>query len=1105
MSQPSAMPTPTVLIIGLGLLLLALLTVPFTPFVKLLVGVLLVVVAYSALRSRAQARLSEQRVEALVGELQERVARLEREVRVLRLQGATAPAAPRPAEALPAQPPAALSAGLPAARSAVAEPPNVATPEAVPALDFSLPADAAAPGGMPSATERATVRATIAAAAAIEANATAMTGAPALASSAPARASTAAMSRRARAADAGPPPPSMIDRGVAAARDWLLGGNTVARVGLLVLFVGVAFLLRYVAERTAVPIELRLAGVALGGVVFLVLGWRMRERRPGFAVTLQGGAIGILYLTAFAALRLYEVLPPVAAFAFMAALAALSAVLAVLQDARALAALGATGGFLAPLLVATGSGRIELLFSYYLVLNLGVLGVALFRAWRELNWIAFGFTFGVSGLWAVQRYSAADYPVGQGFLAAFWLLFLAVSLLYALRQPAARRGLVDTLLVFALPLVAFGIQTRFTQGLDLALAALVPAAVYLSVAMWLLRQRDASLQLLAEASFALGVGFLTLAVPLAASAQWTSAAWALEGVAMLWVGLRQRRLFPTAAGLLLHVAGAMALLLAAQRGALDFTPVLSGTTLNLAVLAACAFASGWLLARAAAWRADITPLLADGPWLARLLGWLWVVLLLWQPLAFPWYVLAWCVLALVLVAAVVRKAGERVQGEGEPAPISPEWWAGVLLVLLATFAAELRVDASTAHLQLTLRLALAVTAVAAALLSLRGGHALQRGAAAGLLTLGVLAWLVALLAETIARVDAAIAVAQLALVLVGVTALALSLLGRHLKWSWPQQLAQALFAAHLVLAAYVVFAAVFGALRPSAHFGWAVWPAAWGLFYLLLHRAEHGGPRLQAPVAGAVHVAALWLLVLMFAAELALRVDAVAGGGWFHATWGAVLALALWVSVQHALRWPLRAAPFAYASVGVPGLAAAALAWLLVGSVRAVDAAPLPSLPLLNPLDLAALLVLAALARWHIADTRAAWQAQVRLLLAGAAFFVINLIALRAVHLVAGVPWTVDALARSLLVQAMLSLLWTVVGMALMVLAHRRAVRPLWMAGAALLAVVVAKLFFVDLSGQGTLERIVSFVGVGLLLILVGYLAPVPPAARQGRAQEEAA
>jgi uncharacterized membrane protein len=38
------------------------------------------------------------------------------------------------------------------------------------------------------------------------------------------------------------------------------------------------------------------------------------------------------------------------------------------------------------------------------------------------------------------------------------------------------------------------------------------------------------------------------------------------------------------------------------------------------------------------------------------------------------------------------------------------------------------------------------------------------------------------------------------------------------------------------------------------------------------------------------------------------------------------------------------------------------------------------------------------------------------------------------------------------------------------------------------------KLFMVDLSGQGTIERIVSFVGVGALILVIGYLAPVPPA-----------
>jgi uncharacterized membrane protein len=64
-----------------------------------------------------------------------------------------------------------------------------------------------------------------------------------------------------------------------------------------------------------------------------------------------------------------------------------------------------------------------------------------------------------------------------------------------------------------------------------------------------------------------------------------------------------------------------------------------------------------------------------------------------------------------------------------------------------------------------------------------------------------------------------------------------------------------------------------------------------------------------------------------------------------------------------------------------------------------------------------------------------------------------------------------------------------------MIAATRRALRPLWIVGAALMALVVAKLFLVDLSGVGTIERIVSFIVVGLLMLLIGYFSPVPPRA----------
>ena len=79
------------------------------------------------------------------------------------------------------------------------------------------------------------------------------------------------------------------------------------------------------------------------------------------------------------------------------------------------------------------------------------------------------------------------------------------------------------------------------------------------------------------------------------------------------------------------------------------------------------------------------------------------------------------------------------------------------------------------------------------------------------------------------------------------------------------------------------------------------------------------------------------------------------------------------------------------------------------------------------------------------------------------------------------------------LVQTSLSIVWSVLAIGLMLLGNRRLQRAIWIVGAILMAGVVAKLFLVELSATGSLERIVSFIVVGLLLLLVGYFAPLPP------------
>ena len=111
-----------------------------------------------------------------------------------------------------------------------------------------------------------------------------------------------------------------------------------------------------------------------------------------------------------------------------------------------------------------------------------------------------------------------------------------------------------------------------------------------------------------------------------------------------------------------------------------------------------------------------------------------------------------------------------------------------------------------------------------------------------------------------------------------------------------------------------------------------------------------------------------------------------------------------------------------------------------------------------------------------------------------------NLILLRSVSNYMDVPYQFQPLMASQFVQALLSLVWTVSAMVLMRMAAQRGLRTLWGAGAALLAVVVLKLFAVDLSNAGGIERIVSFIGAGLLMVAIGYVAPLPPAARRAEA-----
>jgi uncharacterized membrane protein len=105
----------------------------------------------------------------------------------------------------------------------------------------------------------------------------------------------------------------------------------------------------------------------------------------------------------------------------------------------------------------------------------------------------------------------------------------------------------------------------------------------------------------------------------------------------------------------------------------------------------------------------------------------------------------------------------------------------------------------------------------------------------------------------------------------------------------------------------------------------------------------------------------------------------------------------------------------------------------------------------------------------------------------------VNGVLLRTLALVGGVSWSVDGLWDSTFVQTSMALAWTAGALACMWIGARSARRAAWFAGATALGIVVVKLFLVDSARGGGLARAVAFIGVALLILLIGYVAPLPP------------
>ncbi len=797
---------------------------------------------------------------------------------------------------------------------------------------------------------------------------------------------------------------------VGSVKNWLLGGNTVARVGAAVLFIGLSFLAKWAADNALFPPEARLTAIGLVGIALLVQGFRFARSnasgaaRANYGLLLQGAGVAALYLVVFAAYKLYALISPLSAFTLMALVCALSTLLAVLLGTQTLALVGFAGAFATPILLSTGVGGHVPLYGYYLLLNIAIGIVVWLRAWRALNLLGFLSTFIVASFWGVLNYVPEHYASVQPFLVAFFALYVAIGLVYALRHSSAKGHALDGMLIFGTPIIAFTLQTQLISHIEYgaAISSVVLSFFYIALASALRSKIHPLARWLMLSYAALSLIFATLAIPLAMDGKLTAAIWAIEGAGVFWLAAKQRRWVGQAFGAAMQLLAATAFVVAFGQPAASEN----------------AFANSFF----------VGTLMLSG-----------------SSLALSW----WAYLSTRDQHQAVLSVG----GDDKPRNTTLLDACSVLFFLTG--------------------FAWALFGVWNELLSSR--LALNDVTRFGWLTFSFI-----------------------------VLVFGAFLAWRRTGWS------SARMPVLVVLPFLITCAVLHFVFNQSAslYFDLLLWPACFALHLVMLHGVDTLSPQRWWRI---VHVGNTLLLTVLIGGFLYHAVDVA---GLRNTDWSAVTLLLASTLVMMALcspgvwakqakRWPLERFQREYAErAGACVALITVFGALVVACSGSGNTLPLPYLPLLSPVDLTALLAIASIALWLKRVRMSQLVSQDSLLRGGvtsgvigfAAFIVVNTIWLRFAHHFQGIPWSSSALANSFFVQAGYSLLWTLFGVSAMVWAHRKLRRVVWQAGAGLLALTVVKLLAVDLGNSDGGERIVAFISVGVLMVVVGYFAPMPPA-----------
>jgi uncharacterized membrane protein len=183
---------------------------------------------------------------------------------------------------------------------------------------------------------------------------------------------------------------------------WI-GQRVLLAIGVVALILAAGYLLRLSFDRGWISPLMRCIGGAAAGFGVGAVGWYLHPRYRTYGAALIGCGAAIIYLSVWAAARLYGVLPPTTGILGLALVSVALAMIAYAIDVEALGTTAALGAFFAPLLLGRNYADADLLLLYLACMAAGLGFVAARRRWRLTMFVVALSFFGVAYAGAADR------------------------------------------------------------------------------------------------------------------------------------------------------------------------------------------------------------------------------------------------------------------------------------------------------------------------------------------------------------------------------------------------------------------------------------------------------------------------------------------------------------------------------------------------------------------------------------------------------------------------------------------------------------------------------------------------------------------------------